>query len=210
MNWAAHPTLYQFFHPFHWLTYGQNAAGVQTLVAVLATLAAIAAGIFAGYAYFATVRQVKIGEDQLELARKTFEEERARYEQEKAAANARILAEYQRTAAQENAVRPRFQTGGFSATLDYPLEYKNVGSSPAIDVEFLHGITKAVFYKTDLIPVGATVTVKTDVPTMQTSGIEIRFRTEFGSHWRIMQWIQTSDNPNRERVLKVDRIYEPK
>jgi hypothetical protein len=38
--------VYQLFHPWHWLTYGQNAAGVQTVTAVLALL-----GLFAYTVY---------------------------------------------------------------------------------------------------------------------------------------------------------------
>jgi hypothetical protein len=33
--------VYQFFHPWHWLTYGQNAAGVQTVTAVVALIGLI-------------------------------------------------------------------------------------------------------------------------------------------------------------------------
>lgn len=37
---------YQLFHPWHWLTYGQNASGVQTITAVLAFLGLIAYTVY--------------------------------------------------------------------------------------------------------------------------------------------------------------------
>lgn len=37
---------YQLFHPWHWLTYGQNAAGVQTITAVLAFFGLIAYTVY--------------------------------------------------------------------------------------------------------------------------------------------------------------------
>jgi hypothetical protein len=37
MNWNAHPYLYQVLHPWHWVTYGQNAAAVGLIGLALYT-----------------------------------------------------------------------------------------------------------------------------------------------------------------------------
>lgn len=36
MDWSVHPYLYQVCHPWHWLTYGQNATAVAAVVSVIA------------------------------------------------------------------------------------------------------------------------------------------------------------------------------
>jgi hypothetical protein len=36
MDWQAHPNLYQFLHPWHWLAYGNNAAALTCVVSLVA------------------------------------------------------------------------------------------------------------------------------------------------------------------------------
>jgi hypothetical protein len=61
-EWRPKEMLYQFTHPWHWLTYGQNASGIQAVAAVLATFAAVAAGIFAARAYYVSKEQTRQAE----------------------------------------------------------------------------------------------------------------------------------------------------
>lgn len=203
------PGFYQILHPFHWLTYGQNSAGVQAIAAITGTLAATAAGYFAGRAYFETARQVRIADEQLRLTKDQWETDKRRYELEREAARQSVLAAYERTKAEEDALRPRFNTGGFSRMATYNLEFANVGSSPATEVQFLTGITKDLIRHLDIIPPNGRVNVPVNIIEMETAGIEIRFTTTFGSRWRILQFITTPQSQVRERVLEVQRIYAP-
>ena len=202
-------TLYQLGHPFHWITYGQNPAGIQAIAAVMGTIAAILAGYFAARAYFETARQVRIAGEQLRVTKEQWETDKRRYEAEAKAARQAALATYERTKAEEDALRPRFSTGSYSRSNAYNLEFCNVGSSIATDVQFLSGITKECIRHVDVIHPDGKITVTVNIPEMETNGVEIRFRTTFGSLWRLLQFTPTQQNPIGERVLDVQRIYQP-
>lgn len=67
-----HNFLYQLAHPWHWLTYGQNASGVASVAAVMATFAAMIAGYFAWQSYISAKGQLTAAQEQLKLAHEQF------------------------------------------------------------------------------------------------------------------------------------------
>ena len=199
-------SLYQIRHPFHWLTYGQNASGVQAGAAVVATAAAIVAGYFAARAYFATVAQLGIAKGQLDLAKEQFKTEQRRFLEEQESNRRATLARYERTKSEEDSVRPRFQTGAFSRSPAYNLGFRNIGGSPATNVEFSYIDDAVPFRRIDLISPNMEVVITTNVPRMESEGIQIRFSTSYGSRWTITQGI---NQPQNEMVLSVVRPYTP-
>ena len=209
VNWTTHPNLYQLAHPFHWLTYGQNAAGVQTIAAVVATLAAIVAGFFAARAYFATVKQVRLAKKQLKLAHSQFDIERQRYDEERVAAFHTAQAEYERRVAEEDGLRPRFAMGASWRSGLAILDIKNVGESQALDVEFLSGLTKQTLSIAQSLAPNATVRVQMQEIELDTNGLEVRFRTSFGSRWRLLLWSASKPDRGTEQIISVQRIFAP-
>src|SRR5476649_2630698 len=101
IDWEKHPDYYQLIHWWHWLTYGQNAAAVQAVCAIVATAAAIVAGLFAVRAYGATLGQLRIARGQWRLAHRQFIAERERLDEERHQAAQSALAIYQRTVSEE-------------------------------------------------------------------------------------------------------------
>ena len=56
--------IYQLVHPWHWLTYGQNANALGSLAAGIAAGAATLAGVYAVRAYRSTVEQLNVARTQ--------------------------------------------------------------------------------------------------------------------------------------------------
>ncbi len=207
MNWTLHPYLYQITHWWHWLTYSQNASALQAVAAVVATAAAIAAGFFAGMAYLATVRQVDLAREQLQLAHAQFNAEREHLEEERKSNRKTAEANYQRTVAEEEAVRPRFRlVGGYMPTGGVQaLEFTNAGNGPANDVCFTSLISGATLLQTDYVGPGNRFIVRIDPVELTASGVQIRFRTTFGSLWKTILTVGSTDAG--ERVMDVTRLY---
>ncbi|QHN03427.1 hypothetical protein FTO74_08660 [Granulicella sp. WH15] len=118
------PTLYQFEHPWHWLTSGQNATAIAVLISFIVSLVTIIVLIRTFVAVnrqaVAADRQAIAAEEQAKVARKqteVAEEQRllaerataAAEEQVKASSAATAVSEAQRVAAEQNAKAAQFQ-----------------------------------------------------------------------------------------------------
>src|SRR5580692_9869699 len=58
---------YQILHPWHWLTYGQNASGVSAVAAVTAALAAVL-GLIGLYFYAKYTRKMMLLQQEMQRA----------------------------------------------------------------------------------------------------------------------------------------------
>lgn len=189
---------YALQHPFLWLISGNNAAGVQAIAAVVATLAAIVAGYFAGRAYFATVNQVRLVERQLDLAHKQFETEKLRFEEEKRHLmaqqkinQARERATFLQRKSEEDSERPMFSiwVGSFQVPSTV-LKLTNLSSGTALKVSALDPATNHVLATADRIEPHKSIEIAPFNPgSISTLGIDIMFTSTYGSKWKVNAYL---------------------
>jgi hypothetical protein len=206
MNWATHPTLYQFTHWWHWLTYGKNSDALQAVGTVIAALAATAAGIYAACAYNATLAQLNIAREQLSLSHAQFETERARFEEEQRRVKRTARTLFERMSAEEDSARPRFkQTGGYMPNGGLQnWEFRNYGTSAATDVTVSSSNGSEELARETIVGAGSFIRFRTTPQTFEQGGILFRFKTEFGTKWQIIVRLDGT-----EEVRDVIRNYMP-
>jgi hypothetical protein len=124
MSWQSPSDYHQFAHPWHWITYGQNASGLGAVSSLLAAGAASIAGYFAFRAYQTTVQQLGVATKQYWDGHKMYLE----------------------------SVRPHLVVraeGKRPSEISVPfctlLKVKNVGSGRAINIEGKNGIVFSAF-----------------------------------------------------------------
>jgi hypothetical protein len=100
MNWSLHPTLYQFCHPWHWLTYSQNALAFGISVALVALIVDAVTVVVLIRTLRAVNRQAKAADRQAEAAEA----------QVLAARSATAVSDAQRIAAEQSAAAARMQS----------------------------------------------------------------------------------------------------
>jgi hypothetical protein len=196
------------YHPWIWLNEPQHGTAVQAVAAIVATIAAVAAGLYAGGAYRSTVRQLELAKEQLQLQKDQFDAEKQRVSEERRAERNRMLSEYTRKEAEENAERPRFRTGSFTNAKVYNMEFQNVGVTAATEVQFVPVGSDLPPRLFDVIQPGQTVVVPINMEEFRTRGIGIgvRFRTKYGSLWHVNLTMPLNAALS-EDVVEVKRIY---
>jgi len=148
--------VYQLLHPWHWLTYGQNASALQALAAVVATVAAIGAALYAKGAFQEAKEQVSVANRQLDIAREQAAKDVERLEMERASharseqqlqialeearanreRDARAREENRlRRIAEEDRTRPRFRINYHGSPANFDIGLENVGSTVARNIE---------------------------------------------------------------------------
>jgi hypothetical protein len=174
---------------------------------VIAAIAATAAGIFAAFAYKATLTQLKLAREQLKLAQEQFKTERMRLEEERRRAIRVARAQFERMSAEEESTRPRFAfINGFqsSALLMQYWDAKNIGSSAATEVSVTTADEKNLLFQANIVGAGMTVRFQTTLHILDQEGVLFRFKTEFGSRWQLLV-----RRNGTEEVRNVTRIYQP-
>jgi hypothetical protein len=102
--YSVHPYLYQLLHPWHWLTYGQNAMALGVLLATLVNLLAVLVLI---QTLLAVNRQAKAADRQAEAAEA---QAAAARKQTEVSEQQRLAAERAATAAEEQVLAAKSAT----------------------------------------------------------------------------------------------------
>jgi hypothetical protein len=211
------PFIYQVHHPWHWLTYGQNATALQTVAAIIAALAAVVAGIYAAQAYGAANTQVQVVREQLDLQRKEnadaalrYREEKATLEKEREDTKARAKAQHQQLLVDEEASRPRFRnTSSFNTgTAPQGLVFKNIGESPALEVRFTSPVTGKLCAQQAYVSPDSTFSGSFNAAEMIKEGVFIAFKNRRGTEWTV-RYVLNSPTGGDE-VINVNRPWDTK
>lgn len=216
--------MYQIFHPWHWLTYGQNASGVQAIAAVVATIAAIAAALYARGAYRETRAEVLVAKEQLELARKQREQDRERLEMERTA-HARSekqlelamnefkanrerdereqAARRDQMIREEDEQRPRFRMNYSGNQARFETKITNVGNSTARNVVVQSLASGAEMGRAPAVHPRDSVMCFAAKDIVE-AGVLVTFETDRGSAFKVELKL---GRPREEEVIDVKRGY---
>ena len=182
-----HPMLYQIAHPWHWLTYGagaQNAVALQAVAAAVATGAAIFAGVYARNAYRATKETLTVTRQQAAL-------ERERYDDERRARRSADWAEFVKLKREEESARPRFRLDQIPFLFSNLVELGCFGDIPATDVWLNSTASGKLLFHTDYFGAANPIKFVCDDPLeFYERGVLLKFKTSFGSTWRMTLYIR--------------------
>jgi hypothetical protein len=215
--------IYQIFHLWHWLTYGQNASGVQAVAAVVATVAAITAALYAKGAFREAREQVVVANSQLDVAHKQALKDSERLEMERAShmrneQQLQIMLEEAREnrdrntrerqdarlqrEKEEDQTRPRFSLGYSGSAAAYDIALENVGGAVARNIECSNRQGEILAQGT-AVQVGAKFQFRTPKPILE-AGFIVKFETDQGSRYIVD--LKLGRHP-QEEIVSISRGY---
>jgi hypothetical protein len=184
--YSLHPWLYQLRHPWHWLTYGQNATAFGIVIATAVNLLAV---IVLARTLSAVNRQAKAADRQAAAAE----------EQVTAAKSATAVSDAQRIAAEEGAraerehselirqqllatLRPILAIAkhddGFG-NVTHLVENHGVGAALSVKLTY-RGKTEGLFLSHDIIGPNQTAITALDPKSFEDDGVYVRYESQDG------------------------------
>jgi hypothetical protein len=211
MDWTSHPNLYQLCHPWHWLTYGQNAialgifipliVSVITIVVLIRTLNAVNAQAQAAN------RQAKAAEEQVAAAQAaTAVSEAQRRAAEQSAEAARLqseliryefLANLRPVLGVDKEINPRM-----TSTLQYWLI--NYGRGAALDIEATYRgkSMERIGVSANILGPDTRTQFAVNTDRAQAEGLQILYRSEDGR--RFATTVTMNGNNFEAKTFQVD------
>jgi hypothetical protein len=199
-----------FYHPWIWINQPQHSSAVQAVTSVIATAAAIGAAYFAYRAYASAAGQLVIAREQLNLQRNQFDIETKRSLAERDAVRAKAKIAYESTKAQEDSERPRFKYQLYDSGRPFcQVDFVNIGETAATDVEFRSAANHGLLKHEDIISPGKRAGMEVAKHELFSTGVAVKFRTSFGSTWKIVLKIDASFPASPKLVEDVKRVVRP-